>query len=408
MSRAQKILFRIKRRLRKNIKLPIVFVIGVLLCFYPYVFSSVFHLGSETLVLLVTFLITFVWVVKSKGLFPISVLLCIIIQAAVWLAYVLIHADTSYVARVFFICYASLLLMLLLKKRLFIRFINTYNWFIALQALLGVPVFFLYALGLLSPLAEFQNIDGRPLYFFGVTFSNMVMAGITRVAGFFDEPGALASWGIFALVFNKLTVNNRKMEIILMVSLLFTLSAAYFIQLALYVFFFYGTKAKTMISAALILGIVGLFTFRYLGDNEQLRYLTVERFQGGTIRSSRNEMTVDAMKVFQESPIIGIGARALQERGYMDDNPFEIPAKDGIVGLLITYLPILMVVFNKKCNNRMLLGALVLAAGYLQRPFHVNLLHYVMLYSFYLLRYYNKANEFILRKAQGVGRNRLL
>ena len=59
---------------------------------------------------------------------------------------------------------------------------------------------------------------------------------LTRVNGFFDEPGAFAFWGMFALLFNKLMFDNKKLEIIIMVSLLFTFSAAYFVLLPIYFF----------------------------------------------------------------------------------------------------------------------------------------------------------------------------
>ena len=118
-------------------------------------------------------------------------------------------------------------------------------------------------------------------------------------------------------------------------------------------------------------------------------YLTVERFAGGTIRSGRTEMTAEAKQIFQESPIIGIGAKNLNERGYFDDNPYEIPAKDGIIGVLITYLPLLIVLFKYGLRDKKVLFAvLILMAGYLQRPFHVNLLHSMMLYLFVLLIHY--------------------
>lgn len=393
---------KVKKQLKKHLKPPVIYVIGVLLCFYPYVFSSVFHLGSETLLLLFFFLITFLWVSKYKKTLPAPLVTCLLIQIGAWVVYAAMHSDSSYISRVFFIFLSALLLLLLVRKRLFFSFIDTYNRFIALQALLGVPVFFLYALGIIHPFAVFQNIDGRPLYFFGLTFSNSIAAGISRIAGFFDEPGALASWGIFALVFNKLTTNNRRVEIVLIVSLLFTLSVAYFIQLVLYFLFFYGTKVKTMMPVLLILGAIALFTYRFVGENEQLMYLTVERFQGGTIRSSRGEMTVDAKQIFLENPVIGIGAKELQSRGYFDDNPFEIPAKDGIIGLIITYLPILLVLLENIGNKKVLFGALILIAGYLQRPFHVNLLHYFMLYSFYLITFFNKVYVSKYGKLQSV------
>ena len=384
---------KMKIGIKKYFKFPTWYVILLLLCFYPYVFNQFFNLGSETVLLLVampiTGLLLFAGKNKIKGDIPPFLMKCVIAQVFVWVCYAVIHGDSSYITRIFFILLSLLLLVFLRKRCALYHFSNAYNHFITLQAVLGVPIFFLFALNLIQPLSSFHNIDDRECYFFGVTFSNAITSGIIRIAGFFDEPGAFAFWGIYALVINKLTADNRKLEVALIVSLLFTLSAAYFVQLLLYVVFFYGTKAKTMVPVVSVLAIVTFFTFRFLGQNEQLMYLTVERFQGGTIRSERNELTEEAKNVFAESPMFGIGAKNLQERGYFDDNPYEIPAKDGVVGFIITYLPLLAVFFKYGMRNKKIFFALlILAAGYLQRPFHVNLLHSFMLYLLVMLIYY--------------------
>ena len=74
----------------------------------------------------------------------------------------------------------------------------------------------------------------------------------------------------------------------------------------------------------------------------------------------------------------------------MDDNPFEILAKDGIIGLVVTYLPLLVVLLKfSRRNKDVFFAGLILTAGYLQRPFHVNLLHNLMLYGFVILIYKN-------------------
>ena len=384
---------KMKIGIKKYFEFPTWYVILILLCFYPYVFNCFLNLGSETVLLLVampfTGVLLFAGKNRNKGDIPPFLLKCVIVQVFIWVCYAVIHSDSSYITRIFFILFSLMLLAFLKKRGSLYHFTDTYNHFIALQAVLGVPIFFLFALNLIQPLSSFHNIDGRECYFFGVTFSNAITSGIIRIAGFFDEPGAFAYWGIYAQVINKLTVDNKKLEIALVISLLFTLSAAYFVQLLLYVVFFYGTKAKTMIPVVLVLGIVTIFTFRFLGQNEQLMYLTVERFQGGTIRSERNELTEEAKKVFAESPMFGIGAKNLQDRGYFDDNPYEIPAKDGVVGFIITYLPLFAVFFKYGLKNKNIFFALIiLAAGYLQRPFHVNLLHSFMLYLLVMLIYY--------------------
>lgn len=381
------------QKIKKHFQLPIIYVIVILLCFYPYVFNLFLNIGSETIYLLVFFGITvlMLFITKKKEKIPSWFKNCLYVQMIAWILYMLLHSDTSYLVRVFFIILSTCLLFLLLRKNLLLQFANTYNHFIALQAILGVPIFFLFAFGMVQPLSVFNNIDGRDIYFFGITFSNAITSGIIRIAGFFDEPGALAFWGIFALIFNKLTYDNKGLEIILIIGLCFTLSAAYFIQIVMYIALFYGSKVKYLTSIILILGTVGFFTVKYVGQNEQLAYLTTERFQGGTIRSQRIMLAEDTKKIFEASPIFGIGAKNLEASGYYADNPYEILAKDGLIGLLVTYLPLFVVLFRFGLrDNKVLFACLLLIAGYLQRPFHVNLLHSLMLYLFVLIVHYRK------------------
>ncbi len=372
---------------------PIILVIGELLCFYPFVLNQFLGLGSETTLLLIALaaniLLSFISKKKSNYGLPQVIKVCIIVQVALWTLYFPVHNDSSYITRLFFIASSLILLLYLQNKNLLYQFADSYNKFILLMALLGVPVFFAFALGLWTPLSSFTNIDGRECYFFGLTFSNSITAGICRVAGLFDEPGALAFWGIIAMIINKLFFDNKKIEIGLGLSLLTTLSAAYFVQITMYIILFYKSNLKSIFVIVLLLGGVLFVSKTYLGGNEQLIYMTVDRFQGGEIRSQRNELSRETKKIFAESPIIGIGAQNLEQRGYFNDNPYEILAKDGIIGFIVTYLPLLYVMFKYgKRNKKVLWATLILFAGYMQRPFHINLLHFFMFYLFCLLVYY--------------------
>lgn len=371
--------------------LKMVIVLAMLLSCYPYNFNVLLGLGSESSIIVVFLLVMAVLYLSSKHSYEIPTFWknCLLIQGFTWLSYYFIHSDSSYLTRLFMILLTFLSLQVLIKEGSLFNFTRNYNRIIAIMAVAGVPIFFLYALGLVQPLQYYTNIDGRQFAFFGLTCSNAFTAGICRVAGFFDEPGAFAFWGIFALILNKLYFDNRKLEILLIISLLTTLSAAYFVQLFLYIVLFYSSKAKSFISMAIVLGVVVFGTFKYLGGNEQLAYLTTERFEGGQIRSARVEMTEGTQKIFAESPIFGIGAQNLLEIGYFDDNPYEIPAKDGIVGFIVTYLPLVYVTIKYRRKDRNILWAsLILFAGYMQRPFHINVLHFFMLYLFVLLAYY--------------------
>lgn len=366
-------------------------VLLMIFSFYPYVFCNIIQIDIESMLLVgYTTLFLYLYSKRKTKVFKIPKFLhtTIIIQIITWICYFIIHADSSYLSRLLFIVLTFTSLSILLYEGSIVRFAKTYNWVITIMAIAGLPVFFLFALGLLHPIFTFTNLDGREAGFFGITCSNAYTSGICRVAGFFDEPGAFAFWGIYALLINKLFFNNRKVEIGLIIGLLTTLSAAYFVQLCLYILFFYTRNIKYLIVILTVLFACGYFAYRELSDNVQLAYLTVDRFEDGQIKSARYELTKDAERIFVKSPIFGIGAKRLQQVGYLDDNPYEIPAKDGVVGFCITYLPLLILLkrYGRK-NLDLLLSILILFAGYMQRPFHINELHFFMLYLFAILAY---------------------
>lgn len=114
--------------------------------------------------------------------------------------------------------------------------------------------------------------------------------------------------------------------------------------------------------------------------------ITIERFEtdnsGKLNGDNRSNLAVKAKKYFKNSPIIGNGPTYIQEIDYMGDNPYESLASDGIIGSLIMYLPLLIVCFP---FNKNVFGAIVvLSIGYLQRPFHCHLIHFMLMYTFVL------------------------
>ena len=62
---------------------------------------------------------------------------------------------------------------------------------------------------------------------------------ILRIAGFFDEPGTMAFFLVFALLINKVVFNSKKNEILILISGFFTFSLAFYIIGFFYLLFFY-------------------------------------------------------------------------------------------------------------------------------------------------------------------------
>lgn len=376
--------------LRKYIRIPIIIIIGYLFLFYPYVFQKLFGIQNEIPFLLgglLFFLIQYVLSFKKTSNIPSFLKKCILIQILFWFLFCFIHSDTSYLVRCLVILLTFLMLTYLGRHKLLFKFCAIYNVVIGTQVFLGSVAFILIFCGLLSPITTFENVDGREAYCYGLTCSNYVVGNLIRIAGYFDEPGALAYWGVFALLFNKLFINNKIVEFTLVIGLFFTLSAAYFVQIALYFIFFYFTHLKKNIIPLILMLSLVFVGFQKLGTNDVVASYTVERFAGGKIQSSRTELSMVAKRAFLKNPIVGCGAKKFESMQYMGDNPFEIPAKDGIVGLIITYLPLILVFLRYYKRKEVLFAALILSAGYLQRPFHIHILHSFMLYLFVILLY---------------------
>ena len=375
-------------KIKALLNIYVVIAIVLLLLLYPFVFNRLFSLPSESILMLAGlfgFAFANVFSKKANVRFAPILTKCIIAQVLIWFLYSLLHNDSSYLTRVFVIILVSLILSLLERTNNTSKFINVWIYLMCFFSVGALLTFILHFIGIISPLVVTENTDGRPLYCFGLSCSNFIAGNVIRPSGYFDEPGALAYWGIFALLFNRLFIKNNKVEVITIISLFSTLSAAYFVQIALYFIFFYTKNIKNAILPIILIGGIVVLGYSKVSDNEIIQRYTIERFEGGSIRSSRTELSEMAKQKFETSPIIGVGASEF-EKEYMSDNPYEIPAKDGIIGLIITYLPLIVVLIKFGLKHKdVLFACLILVAGYLQRPFHVNVLHYLMLYLFVIL-----------------------
>lgn len=265
------------------------------------------------------------------------------------------------------------------------------------MAVCGSVTFFVVLLTDLQPFFEFVEQDHRTGYFFGLTATNTWAGNIIRFAGFFDEPGQMAFWGIWALIFNLLFIQSKHVERALIICLVFTFSLAYYIQLFLFLILF---KIKNIRNAILICGVtlaIGGAIYSMKESYPILYRFTFERLEidrSGKIQGdNRTNLAEIAKKVFVQHPAFGIGARkAVETMEYMGDNPYTLLAYDGIVGTINTYLPLIFLIcwnYKRKCLMK---AVFILAVGYLQRPFSVYFISSFILYSFIILSYfkYNK------------------
>ncbi len=200
---------------------------------------------------------------------------------------------------------------------------KSFLYVMVIMAIMGGIAFFLGLIGRAEIYSIHQNTDGRTAYNFFWTYSNAIFPvgqGIViRVAGFFDEPGTFAYFLTFALLLNKIYDFSKKIEYILIIGGLFTLSLAFYITIIVYFILFYGNfkQLKYLILGAILIISLGFYinTSRYDSPlNSQLYDLTLRRFEIDTTSSekmvegdNRSELYVLAWEAFQDSPVIGQG-----------------------------------------------------------------------------------------------------
>lgn len=360
---------------------------------WPCIFSIIGFLPNYKVNYLILFPLVALYAFSQKALFvPRLIFNIIFIQCIVWIAYGVIHYDSSYVTRlaVAITTFFLLGIQYKYKDRDFVKLFT--NWQL-IQVVLGTLGFILVLLNVLHPLFLFVEANGKIGAFYGL-FATNSFEQICRNAGYYDEPGALACWGIYALLFNKLFIDDKKTEIILLIGLMTTLSLAYFVQVTLYVLFFYKDKWKQLLSIWLFLFVLLKGISMY---NDDYYRSTIDRLEydekTGSIKGDNRINQLDeAWRIFKISPIIGVGASNL---GKLADRSKDISsniissvAADGVLGIIVVYLPLLFLFRLGMIDRKYLYAAIVLSFGYYQRPFSpVFLINVIVVYSMILYAY---------------------
>lgn len=367
---------------------------------WPCVFYLMGWLPHYTVNYLLLFaLASFFVVLKNEYRVPSPIAILLVLQIAAWGIYSVIHDfDTSYFTRILMLCITYMFLEMQMSGE-HDSFIKTYNIWLVFQVVAGTIGFLLVVMGILQPIFEFREMDGRPGYFFGLFATNTYFDGLVRNAGFYDEPGALAFWGMYALIINKLFVDNKKVETLLIAGLISTLSLAYFIQIALYAFFFYKEQWRKLLPyiAAFILALVLISSFNSRMDKAIFGRMEYNEETGTFSGDNRSKMTKICWDIFLESPIVGQGARDLLEisqkrRVFVGANPNFTLASDGVVGQLIYWSPFLFLFGLRRYDKKYGWAFWILIVGFLQRPYDGTQLLYPLLSFSIVMHAYNSRN----------------
>ena len=360
---------------------------------WPWIFSLIGFLPNYKVTYLFLFPVIILYaIIKNATYVPRPISSILVIQGFVWIFYWALHLDTSYITRLA-VGVTTFFLIGIQYKSIDKDFIRLFTDWQLLQVVLGSIGFILVLCNLLHPLFIFTESDGRPGAFYGL-FATNTFQSVCRNAGYYDEPGALACWGMYALLFNKLFIKNRRTELILLIGLITTLSLAYFIQVILYLFLFYKDRWKQiLIIGALMFAIVkGLSSF-----NENYYSVTIERLEydeetGSVKGDNRITQLAEAKRIFEMSPIIGVGAsnlgKLVNKEKDISSNIVSSLAADGILGFIIIYLPLFLLFKYGLRDRKYLYAAIILFFGYYQRPFSpVFVINVVTIYSMVLYAY---------------------
>lgn len=353
---------------------------------WPCVFYLMGWLPHYILNYVILFVLTGCYVFcKNEYRIPKPIAAILLFQIIVWVFYVIIHGmDFAYFTRIFYllICYFILEIQLSSNSSLF----KVYNYWIVFQVIAGTIGFLLVLTGFLEPLFEFKEMDMRTGYCFGFFTTNTYYLGLVRNAGFFDEPGALANWGVYALIINKLFNYSKKIEIILIFGLISTLSLAYFIQLLFYAFFFYRNKIKILIPSILVfvllLKVVSASNERM--DKAIFGRLEYNEASGKFKGDNRQDLVVNTWGYFQKAPWLGNGAshiieQSVRDKKFVGANVLTNLATDGIVGQIVVLLPFFFLYYFGRYDKKYKYAFWILIIGLLQRPYDSTQLLYPLL-----------------------------
>lgn len=379
------------KAIRQNIFIFI--TLCYLLVNIPYMinrFWSVFNIYITTAAFLVSIVIYYLMKEGGKQLPP-KFNRALIVTIVAWLLFAIIHDDFSYITRVILLIITYLFLLALYRNDSFLRFWKYNNYFILIQAVLSLIAFVLVGAGVIKPLASISISDGsysRSIYFWGLCFSKTFIGNLIRPSGFFDEPGALAAWSVYSLMLNYAFIKDRILSRVLPFCAVSTLSVAYVIQMGCFYAMAYVRKIHYLAFVGILI-MTSIYVIEFTRNtNFDVYEKTIARFEYSSesvIEGNNREIHMEnAKRYFLQSPMVGVGGQTLGEaEDLVSDNPYEILAKDGIIGYIISYLPLIFILFTNRRKEVIVCVAIVFI-GYLQRPLHINFMHDMYIWSFLL------------------------
>lgn len=390
----------------------------VLICFYPYEFHSVYFLFLPEVEYILYFVLLLLVLVTSSilGKFKYessAIWKLFVVQWFGYLIYFCIHSTVLAVAGQTMKMLLAITLVYFIESNIGLySFFKKYNLWIFIMALLGSIAWFLSTYKGFQPLYMLPDRanDERLILNYLLTFTSGENSQNMRYAGFFDEPGTMAYWGLYALVFNKLFIKEKWIEWPLIICLLFTFSIGFYLMIILYLILFNLKKnnsTKIFISV-LMISLIAFGINSTKGTNLDFVYeLTLGRIENSYWEGKRsgNVFAVDdrselaklAKNEFTEHPFFGTNRDDLE----VGNNAYETLALHGIIGSMFVLSPFIWILFRsiKRKDYDIFKADILFIAGFVHRPFHNALLYFFIIYCFIVLyekTYMNSSRKVII------------
>lgn len=382
----------------KKDKILIFLIWSVLISAHPFVFNSI--LGVNYMILLMPTVLTLLLYSLLINNFKCNRTLNILIsiQCLFWAIQLGLRSDFSYISNFIQIFILTLLLCSissLSKKEVILQsYIKLMYWMVIAGSFTSILLILLN----IEPIITYQNHDNRNGYSWILTCTNAYYkfgnTKIIRYSGFFDEPGTLCFFVLYALLINKLIFRNKKVENVLLFLPLLTFSIAHLLLTSIYIFFFKLKKIKHFVITALIgIAMVSIISSTQGTPYYRVYQMTLGRLEvtdNGLSGNNRAHLQELATKHFQEALLFGKGKSYYEDNNiFVGDNIAFIGAYYGIIGypfifLLFLYAIYLSLFTNGKFSFSPLIFKLniLLLMTYMQRPSVTNVMQ-----SFSLLLY---------------------
>lgn len=241
----------------------------------------------------------------------------------------------------------------------------------------AIIIFFINLSGINIPELIFIKNDGRLHYFQLLAGSNSFFQfgdlKVFRIAGIFDEPGALALSIIWLLTINEFTFNSRLIRTTLIIGGLFTFSLAFYISSI--IFFIYRLIKVNRIQLLIKLVTIVVFFIMVLNYTETsiikkpFNHLKSRlSMQDGSITGDNRKMSQDIKKdLIKKNIFFGVGKEKVFKSDIQIASAVGYLAVNGLYGYVFFYFPfIVLIIKHRKDINLLLL--LMIGINFLQRP----------------------------------------